>query len=224
MKFESIFDIIGHIMVGPSSSHTAGACYISYIAQMIFGDKIKKATLLLHGSFAETYKGHGTDKALIGGLMGFKPDDERLREALKIADEINFNYLFERVDLGPDYHPNTVKIILESEDPSARMSIVGSSVGGGNILIKEIDGLEAGFNADYPTLICFNRDTIGVVAKITKRIADHGYNIANMKVSRSIGINKALCWVEVANKNIDLDLIQDIESIDEVYRGRFFNV
>ena len=221
MKYDSIFDVIGHIMVGPSSSHTFGAGRIGYIAQLILGGPPVRCEIFLHGSFAETYRGHGTDKALLAGILGIPPDDERLRDAFKIAREKNIKYSFKKVDLGADYHPNTVKIILYSKDD--KLVIIGSSIGGGNIIIEEIDGMEAGFNGDKATLITIHEDKVGVVAKITSLISSFDLNIEAMRVSRDIRTNRALCWIEL-NYFIPEELVKELEKLNEVEKVRVLNV
>ncbi|MHA1340682.1 MAG: L-serine ammonia-lyase, iron-sulfur-dependent subunit beta [Promethearchaeota archaeon] len=228
MKYDSLFDVVGHIMIGPSSSHTAGACQIAYIARLILigedrkDKKIKKAIIKLHGSFAETYKGHGTDKALLGGLLGCKPDDERLRESFNIVKEIGLEFKIEKVDLGADYHPNSVLLELYDEN-NTKLEIIGSSIGGGNIIIKEINGMEAGFAADKPTLILINEDKPGVIAKITKIIADFNYNINHMKITQNIPKKMALTWIELSKKII-MDLVNELNKISEIKMVRWLNV
>ncbi len=209
-------------MVGPSSSHTAGACQIAYIAKIILGKDITKATIYLHGSFAETYKGHGTDKAIVAGLLGFKPDDERLRDSFSFAKETGLNYKIKTCDLGIDYHPNTVLLKLENSDKE-KMELIGSSIGGGNIKIKEIDGFEADFNGDFPTLIIFHKDRMGIISLITKTIADYKLNIGTMKVSKDAQTRKVLTWIEV-NENIPLTLQNELERIDGIRKVRLLNV
>ncbi|NMC06385.1 MAG: L-serine ammonia-lyase, iron-sulfur-dependent, subunit beta, partial [Candidatus Lokiarchaeota archaeon] len=131
MKYHSIFDVIGHVMVGPSSSHTAGACRIAYVARILFGRTPRKVTISLHGSFDETYIGHGTDTAILAGLLGIPPDDERIPVSRALAAKEGIDYEFRTVDLGADYHPNTV--VLDMLDGKDKLVIVGESIGGGNI-------------------------------------------------------------------------------------------
>ena len=134
MREYSVFDILGPIMIGPSSSHTAGAARLGKEARNIVGDDFKAIKFYLHGSFAETYKGHGTDRALVAGALGMEPDDERLRDALNIAKEKGIDIEFIPTDLGEDKHPNTVKMIFTKNDGS-EVEVLGSSIGGGNIQI-----------------------------------------------------------------------------------------
>ena len=183
MRKYSAFDIIGPAMIGPSSSHTAGAARLGKVARLVAGDKIKSVSFLLHGSFAKTYRGHGTDKALVAGMLGMDPWDERLRDSLQIAEEKGLEVRFLESDLG-DMHPNSVKFIISKEDGTITQ-VVGSSIGGGNISITEIDGEALEFTGAYPTLIIKHVDEPGMVAKVTALMSNKGINIAFMKVYRS---------------------------------------
>jgi L-serine dehydratase len=182
MEDFSVFDIIGPRMTGPSSSHTAGAVRIAYIARRLIGEDVSRVHFTLYGSFAETGRGHGTDKALIGGILGFTPDDERIRHAYEFAKEqgvqVEFTYSDEPVD-----HPNTVKI--EATDVNERVTeVVGRSVGGGNILITEINELGVELSGEYPTLIVRHMDEPGVIAEVSHVLAQLNVNIAFMRVFR----------------------------------------
>ncbi len=221
MKYDSIFDVVGHIMVGPSSSHTAGACRIGYIANILMGQIPDKAKISLHGSFAETYKGHKTDIAIIGGLLGFPPEDEKIPDSFKIADKQGMQYSFNETDLGPDYHPNSV--LLELESKNEKLSIIGSSIGGGNIIIKEINGMEAGFNGDNPTIIEIHKDIRGMVANVSSAIAMHGLQILEMHLSQNIRKGIALSWIE-CSASISDDLIKSLQDIPEMISVRCLNV
>ncbi|MFX0057213.1 MAG: L-serine ammonia-lyase, iron-sulfur-dependent subunit beta [Candidatus Heimdallarchaeota archaeon] len=221
MKYTSIFDVIGHIMVGPSSSHTAGACQIAYVAQLLFGKKPKKIKIGLHGSFAETYKGHGTDIAILGGLLGFTPEDDMIKKAFEIAEREGLDYLFELVDLGVDYHPNSVSI--EMIDGSEKMTVIGSSIGGGNIIIKEVDGLEAGFGGEPNTLVILNHDKIGALVNIANTLQKFKLNIGSMKISRNLKKKIALTWLE-ADTAIPEDLIDALKKYPEIIWVRVINV
>src|SRR6188508_395797 len=151
----SLLDIIGPVMVGPSSSHTAGACRLGLLARCLVGGTPDRARIELHGSFARTGEGHGTDKALVGGLLGFRPDDERLREALQIAEREGLDYRFEKTTIADAIHPNTVRIKMERGDVTATMT--GSSLGAGRVLVTEIDG--------YPVEVTGNFHTVVLVAE-----------------------------------------------------------
>jgi len=213
-KVESIFEIIGPIMVGPSSSHTAGAVRIGRIAREILGRKPVKATILFHGSFAETYRGHGSDKAVVGGILGFSTDDLKIRDALEIAEKEGLKVKFRKVDLGEEYHPNTIKIILE-DSSGLRIWIVGSSIGGGNIIVTEVNGFEADIGGDYHALIAIHEDKPGMVARITSILAKRRINIARMKVSRLKRGALAFSSIEV-DQEISKKVIQEIGKVEGV--------
>lgn len=221
MKYNSIFDVIGHIIVGPSSSHTAGACQIAYIGQLIFGKTPEFVKIGLHGSFAETYRGHGSDVAIIGGLCGLRPDDERIPKSFQIAQEKNLRYMFETIDLGAEYHPNS--IVLEMHNNQEMVTIIGSSIGGGNIIINEINGMEAGFMGDYPTIVLMNYDKVGIIAKISDTISNAKLNIGSMKVFRDPHKKQSLIWIEL-DSSIPSDLITQIKAIKEIIWVRPLNV
>lgn len=179
MKTYSLFDIMGPIMIGPSSSHTAGACRIARVARKISGKDLIKVTFYLHGSFAETYLGHGTDKALVAGALGMGVDDERLRDSFKIAKERGISFSFEKVNLGEDAHPNTVRIVMEY--PDGRIATVtGCSIGGGNILITEIDGIEFEYTNMFPTILLKYKEQKGIIAFVSSVLAENGFNIERM--------------------------------------------
>ncbi len=200
-------------MVGPSSSHTAGACQIGYVANRLMGGIPDIVKIYLHGSFAETWKGHGTDVAIIAGLLGLKPDDPKIPEAHQIAAQQNMRYEFESTDLGTDFHPNSVKLVLSKGEK--QLSLVGSSIGGGNIRIVEINGIEAGFSGKRPMIIIINEDKVGVLSKITTAISDHNVNIISMKLTRKDKEKIALGWIEISS-NATQALIEEIKRIKEV--------
>jgi L-serine dehydratase len=179
----ALFDILGPIMVGPSSSHTAGAVKIGYISKQLMGEQIKQAEILLHGSFLATGSGHGTDKALVAGLLGMKEDDIRIPHSFEIAKEHGMEISFGKTNLK-NMHPNSVKLKLVSIT-DRKLEIVASSVGGGQIKICKIDGLEANFSGDYPTLVVHNLDQPGHVTEVTSMLAHKGVNIATMQLYRN---------------------------------------
>lgn len=183
MRKYGVFDIIGPAMIGPSSSHTAGAARLGKVAKLIAGENIKEVKFLLHGSFAKTYKGHGTDRALVAGVLGMDPWDERLRDSLILAEEQGLSVEFYEVDLG-NVHPNTVKFIITNGNDNVT-EVLGSSIGGGNIIISEVDGEPLEFTGSYPTLIIKHVDVPGVVSKVTALMYKKNINIAFMKVYRS---------------------------------------
>ena len=180
----SLLDIIGPVMVGPSSSHTAGACRLGLLARCLVGGTPHRARIELHGSFARTGEGHGTDKAIVGGLMGFRPDDERLRDALGIAEREGLDYRFEKTTLGEDgeIHPNSVRMTVERDQRSAVM--IGSSLGAGRVLVTNIDGYPVEVTGNYHTIVLVAEDIPGSVARIAGILADHGLNIATLRLTR----------------------------------------
>lgn len=178
----SLLDIIGPVMVGPSSSHTAGACRLGLLGRGLVSGTPQKALLELHGSFARTGEGHGTDKALVAGLMGFKPDDERIRTALQIADKEGLDYHFEKTTLSEGSHPNTVRMTLEHGDINA--TLVGSSLGAGRVLVTEIDGYPVEISGNFHTIAMIAEDRKGSIARITGLLADHDINIATLRLTR----------------------------------------
>lgn len=193
----SLLDIIGPVMVGPSSSHTAGACRLGLLARCLVGGTPERARIELHGSFARTGEGHGTDKAIVGGLMGFRPDDERIRTALEIAEREGLDYRFEKTKLGEeaDTHPNTTRISLERGDRHATM--VGSSLGAGRVLVTEIDDYPVEVTGNYHTIVLVAEDIPGSVARIAGILADHALNIATLKLTRKERGGDAFMVIEI---------------------------
>jgi L-serine dehydratase len=195
MKNLSVFDIIGPRMVGPSSSHTAGAVRIALVGRKIVKGRITSVIFYLHGSFAKTYKGHGTDRALLGGILGYSTEDPRIVEAYQKADEAGITYSFEPTDLGDSYHPNTVKMQITNED-NQQVELIGESVGGGGIKIVQLNGLRVEFTGEFTTLIVKQRDVPGVAAYITAAIAAAGINVAFMRIYREEKGNNAYTIIE----------------------------
>jgi len=193
----SLLDIIGPVMVGPSSSHTAGACRLGLLARCLVGGTPERARVELHGSFARTGEGHGTDKAIVGGLMGFRPDDERIRDALGIAEREGLDYRFEKTTLGEEneVHPNTVRITVERGDRGTMM--VGSSLGAGRVLVTEIDGYPVEVTASYHTIVLVAEDIPGSVARIATILAEDGINIATLRLTRKARGGDAFMVIEV---------------------------
>lgn len=173
------YEILGPIMVGPSSSHTAGACTIAKIAKKNAKENFKKVEFQLHGSFAYTYKGHGTDRALLGGILGFATDDPRIQDAFQLADDSGLEYEFTTIDLGESFHPNTVKIIFYYED-GYQEYIIGSSIGGGTMMIVNINGMDVEFRGIFPTLLLQYREQKGIVAYVAGILSGNGYNIESI--------------------------------------------
>jgi len=182
MEEFSVFDIIGPRMTGPSSSHTAGAVRLAHVARHIAGMDVAEAAFTLYGSFAETGRGHGTDKALIAGVLGMEPDDERIKHAYRIAREMQVPVSVEFSEESAA-HPNTARIVI-TDSAGRRTEIVGQSVGGGSILVTEINGLDVEFTGEYPTLIIQHTDQPGVIAEVSHVLAQLNINIAFMRVFR----------------------------------------
>ena len=184
MAFISVFDVIGPNMVGPSSSHTAGAASIALLAKKMIGEKITKITFTLYGSFAKTYKGHGTDKALVGGILGFETDDIRIRDSFNIAREsgLEFEFVCNHEELE-DVHPNTIDMEITGESGRI-LKVRGESLGGGKVMLTRINGVKVQFTGEYHALIVIQRDNPGVVAGITSVLSSWDVNIAYLRVFR----------------------------------------
>jgi L-serine dehydratase len=214
MKNYSVFDILGPIMIGPSSSHTAGAARLAKVASVIAGKNIVSVQFILHGSFAKTYKGHGTDKALVAGILGMDPWDESLKDSLGIAKEQGLITKFIPADLG-DVHPNTVKFVITKK--SGRIvEIMGSSVGGGNILIFEVDGQPVEFTGNYPTIIISHQDIPGMISKVSTLLYNENINIASMNVYRnSRGLKAAMVFE--TDTIVPKDVLNKIKAIGDIY-------
>lgn len=183
MSFISAFDVLGPIMVGPSSSHTAGTAAIACLAQKMITPPLKKVEFTLYGSFAKTYRGHGTDRALLGGIMGFSTDDERIRDSFEIAEKKGIEYHFKTNETETDIYPNTVDICMTNEAGQS-MTIRGESLGGGKVRIVRINHVQVDFSGEYSTLIVIHQDKPGVVAHITRCLSEDGVNIAFMRLFR----------------------------------------
>lgn len=190
----NVFDILGPVMIGPSSSHTAGAARIGLITRALLGQPAVKAHIFLHGSFAKTYKGHGTDKALVAGILGMKTDDERIRFSLDVAKEEGLEIEIETGELE-DAHPNTAEITLTAEDGHT-VTLRGSSIGGGNIVVTRVNGMEVSLTGQHTTLIVLHRDAPGTIASVTELMAGHGVNICNFRLSRKTKGGQAVMTIE----------------------------
>lgn len=196
VKDLSVFSIMGPIMVGPSSSHTAGAVRLAGLARLLLGGEPAAARFFLHGSFDKTGQGHGTHRALIAGLLGFAPDDERVPHAPELAAQQGLKVEFQSIDLGDDAHPNTVRFELKATDGHL-VRVTGSSIGGGQVLVTEFNGFPVELRGQYPTLITVHTDQPGVVAEVTRILADRGVNIAFLRLSRAARGETALLVAEV---------------------------
>jgi L-serine dehydratase len=209
----NVFDIIGPVMIGPSSSHTAGAVRLGQLARKILGERAVKADIQLSGSFAQTYRGHGTDKALIAGIMGMFSDDERIRNSLDIAAEEGLEFSFRPQDI-PGTHPNTARIILTGEN-GAGCEIQGASIGGGNILVTEINGMAVSVTGQYNTLLILHHDKPGTIATVTNFMAYSGINIGNFRLSRPKKGGEAVMTIEV-DGDVPEDLIHSLRILPNI--------
>ncbi|MEA4955496.1 MAG: L-serine ammonia-lyase, iron-sulfur-dependent subunit beta [Pseudoflavonifractor sp.] len=195
MAFISVFDVLGPNMIGPSSSHTAGAAVIAYLAQKMIAPPLKQVEFTLYGSFAKTYQGHGTDRALLGGIMGFSTDDTRIRDSFQIAEERGLNYCFTPNETETEVHPNTVDIRMVNA-AGRTMTVRGESLGGGKVRIVRINGVKVDFTGEYSAVIVVHQDKPGVAAHITKVISDRNVNIAFMRLFRESKGHTAYTIVE----------------------------
>jgi L-serine dehydratase len=215
MSHLSIFDIAGPIMVGPSSSHTAGACKIGQFARALYHKTPKKVTFYLHGSFGEVFKGHATDRALLGGVMKFKTSDPHIKDSFEIANKKGIKYQFIKKDLGEEWHPNTVKIVLE--DGKYKMSVIGSSIGGGMIEILQIDNFKVkikGRAGRYLSLVVCYEKNHKLLEKLEKAIKSFGINIAEVEsVSYK---DETLSVISLDGRRILLPEVLELEKIPGV--------
>ena len=195
MSFISAFDVIGPNMIGPSSSHTAGADVIGYLARKLAPGEIRKVTFRLYGSFAKTYHGHGTDKALLGGLLGFRSDDERIVRSFEIAREQGIEFTFVPDFEETEVHPNTADILMEC-DNGKTMNIRGESLGGGKARICRLNGVEVDFTGQYHAMFVIQNDRPGVLAHITHCLSESLVNIAFMRLFREEKGNIAYTFAE----------------------------
>ncbi len=212
----NVFDIIGPIMIGPSSSHTAGAVRLGRVAnKVIDGRKVEKLNIYLSGSFAKTYKGHGTDKALLAGIMGYKSDDAEIRNAIEIAEQRGMSYEFiEEYIKGA--HPNTARIEFFLEN-GEKGCVQGASIGGGNIKVDSVNGMRVDFNTESNTLLVLHFDRPGVIADVTslmrRKYAD--INICNFRLARTRKGGKAIMTIEI-DGDVDTDILDDISELDNI--------
>lgn len=207
-------------MVGPSSSHTAGAARIGLIARQLFGRQPEKATIYLHGSFAATGKGHGTDKALVAGLLGMKPDDLRIPDSFEIAKEWGMDFTIEPKDLR-DAHPNTAQILMETGEK--KMTIQAFSIGGGRIRVKKLDGIDVNFSGESNTLIVRNVDQPGRITEVAAALSKESINIATMQVFRDKRGGIAVMVVET-DQIVPKSAIEGLESKEGIIRVTFLDV
>ncbi|MDD6986426.1 MAG: L-serine ammonia-lyase, iron-sulfur-dependent subunit beta [Butyricicoccus porcorum] len=217
----NIFDIIGPVMVGPSSSHTAGAVKIGYVSRKLLAEPLKKAEILLYGSFLATGRGHGTTLALVAGLLGMKTDDSRIPDSMRIAEERGIEITFGEAELR-DAHPNSVQLILTGID-GRKLEVVGESIGGSRINIAGIDGISTNFSGDYPTLIVHNLDQPGHVAEVTSMLAHKSVNIATMQLYRASRGGYAVMVIE-CDQEVPKESIAWLEHLEGVQKVTYYSL
>lgn len=210
----NIFDIIGPVMIGPSSSHTAGACRIGLFARMIANEDVKDATIYLSGSFAETYRGHGTDKAIVAGLMGFLTSDERIRDSMEIAKKngVKIEILKKDIELA---HPNTARIVIRKVNGS-EVVVTGSSIGGGNVIITKINNINVNLDGMYDSFIIPHKDIPGMITKISTVLSKNNININGLDLCRNKKGDEAIVVVQVDNDISGDNIINELKALDGV--------
>lgn len=217
----NLFDILGPVMVGPSSSHTAGAVRIGFISRKLLQEKPVKAEIKLHGSFATTGLGHGTDRALIAGLLGMKPDDIRIPDSFGIAEKEELQFSFSNVNLK-DVHPNTAVLKLTGEN-GRKLEVQAASIGGGRIMIHELDGIQVNFSAEKPTLIVHNLDQPGHVAEVTSMLSHKSVNIATMQLYRDKRGGYAVMVLEM-DQAVPAEAIRWLEHLEGIIKVTYINI
>lgn len=205
-----LFEAVGPWMVGPSSSHTAGSCSIALMARRLFGEKPVRADFTLYGSFAQTWRGHGTDKALLGGALGFEAWDPRIRDSMELADADDLAYSFHIDRETSVRHPNTADVLLTAEDGRTLM-VRGVSLGGGKVNITRLDNVDVNFTGEYPTLIVVHRDAPGALGFMTRILEDHNLNIAAMRCYRESKGGQAYAVLE-SDERIDDTVVEDLKN------------
>lgn len=220
LRYKSVFDIIGPVMVGPSSSHTAGAARIGKIVRSIFGELPERLEIHLYESFAKTYRGHGTDVALVAGVLGMNPDDERLVQAPQLAYDAGMEVSYvPHLDEQAD-HPNTARLVCRKGDK--QMTITGISLGGGLIKVTELNGFEVSISMGMPTFVIVQQDVPGVIAHVTGILTDHQINVAQMTVTRTAKGDKAIMIIEVDTTQQVSEAALAMKEIPELIDANFF--
>ena len=217
----NLYDIIGPVMVGPSSSHTAGAVKIGYVSRKLMAQPIVKAQILLYDSFLATGKGHGTQIAIVAGLLGMKTDDCRIPDSFRLAGEAGMEISFGEAELK-DAHPNSAQLILTGAD-GRQLEIVGESIGGSRINIASIDGLSANFSGDYPTLIVHNLDQPGHVAEVTSMLSHKSVNIATMQLYRAGRGGHAVMVIE-CDQEVPKESIQWLAHLEGIEKVTYYSL
>ena len=214
-----IFDILGPVMVGPSSSHTAGAVRIGRMARTLLGAEVARADIGLHGSFADTGRGHGTDRALVAGLLGMKPDDLGIPQSFEIAANQGLEFHFHTARLR-DAHPNTAVLTVESAD-GRKLELQAASTGGGRIRVDRLDGVEVSFTGIFNTLVVRHQDVAGELSRILNELSVSGVNSANMSLNRDRRGGAALTVVETDQK-IPADALERIQALYGVLGATYY--
>lgn len=218
LNYRSVFDIIGPVMVGPSSSHTAGAARIGKVIRHIFGEQPEVVDIFLYESFAKTYRGHGTDIALVGGLLGMEPDDPRLGDSLKLAYESGMEVLFTPKKEKAE-HPNMVQMIVSKG--TRKLSVTGISIGGGNIQISEVNGFKLSLTLGTPTFIIVHQDVPGMIARVSNVLSEATVNIGTMTVTRESKGENAIMIIEVDERN--QEVLEKIRQIAQIHSASYFD-
>lgn len=213
-----LFDLIGPVMIGPSSSHTAGAARIGLTARMLLGEDVKRAEIAFHGSFAKTFRGHGTDRAIVGGLMGMQVDDPRIRDSLSLSRQAGMALLFSTVNIR-GAHPNTVRLTVTGVTGRV-LTVEAASVGGGLIAIRRLDGMNVDFTGKENTLIIHHTDAPGMIAAVSTRLAAGGLNIATMQVYRRKAGADAMMVLELDSAPEEA-LLEDLRGLADVQSAEF---
>ncbi|MDO5135682.1 MAG: L-serine ammonia-lyase, iron-sulfur-dependent subunit beta [Eubacteriales bacterium] len=210
----NVFDILGPVMIGPSSSHTAGAARLGRIANALLGQPAVFADILLHGSFAKTYKGHGTDKALVAGILGMATDDERIRFSLEEAKKSGLSLSISTGEID-GAHPNTARITLTGQDGKT-ISLRGSSIGGGNIQVTSVNDMDVSFTGERTAFLVLHRDTPGTIAAVTELLAEYDMNICNFRLSRKERGGQAVMTIEVDGSPAE-EIKEKIQRLPNIY-------
>ena len=207
------FDILGPNMIGPSSSHTAGALRIAFVAGRMV-EKPAAVKFVLYGSFARTYHGHGTDRALVGGILGYHPDDERIRNSFELANKAGLKYEFQENFTDKEIYPNTVDIYVTGEDGSV-MSLRGKSIGGGNAVITRLNGVDVELTGNYSTLVVEHHDKKGTLARVATVLSDYDLNIGSLRLYRESKGKMAYAIIEV-DTNVSSQALNALRSVEAV--------
>ena len=219
LRFQSVFDIIGPVMIGPSSSHTAGAVRIGKIVYSIFNDEPTEVEFQLFNSFAKTYRGHGTDLALVAGILGMDTDDPEIPNSLEIAHKRGIKVVWSIQKDSNAPHPNTTKITIKNDHKT--ISVTGVSIGGSNIQVTELNGFSVSLSMNTPTIIIVHQDVPGMIAHVTEALSRYNINIAQMNVTREKAGEKAIMIIEVDSRSCE-EAVEEIRNIPHLHNVNFF--